>query len=145
MLHPIIDIAAICAQHGIKHVVLSPGSRCAPLTLAMVRHPKLKTFTISGERSAAFIALGRSQPTGLPTVLSCTSGSAGLNYAPGVAEAFYQRIPLLVLTADRPPEWIDQQDGQTIRQEQLFGRHVKNSFSLPADLTHRDAQWQVNR
>ncbi|GAC1376586.1 MAG: hypothetical protein NVSMB30_22130 [Hymenobacter sp.] len=78
-------------------------------------------------------------------VLVCTSGTAGLNYAPAVAEAFFQHIPLLVLTADRPPEWIDQLDGQTIRQRNLYGAHAKGAFDFPADTAHADAKWHSAR
>lgn len=100
---------------------------------------------INDERSAAFIALGVARETKSPVVLICTSGSAAYNFAPAVAEAFYQHVPLLILTADRPPEWVDQLDGQTIRQRGIFGRHVKKSFHLPHDYEHRDAPWHVNR
>ena len=141
----IFNIAEICAQHGIEHAILSPGSRCAPITLAFARHSKITTKTISDERSAAFIALGMAQYSKNPVVLVCTSGSAASNYAPAIAEAYYQQIPLLVLTADRPPEWIDQYDGQTIRQENIYGNHIKASYRLPVDLSHNDAQWQFHR
>ena len=144
-MQSIFNIAEICAQKNIKDMVLSPGSRCAPLTLAFVRHPEIQTRTISDERSAAFIAIGISQQTKKTVGLVCTSGSAAYNYAPAVAEAFYQQIPLLILTADRPPEWIDQLDGQTIRQNGIYGRHVKASFVLPVDSTHPDSQWETER
>ncbi len=107
-LQAVFNIAEICAQHGIQNVILSPGSRCAPLTLAFVRHPAIQVRTITDERAAAFIALGIALTKRQPVVLVCTSGTAALNYAPAVAEAFYQQVPLLVFTADRPPEWIDQ-------------------------------------
>ncbi|MCU0391291.1 MAG: 2-succinyl-5-enolpyruvyl-6-hydroxy-3-cyclohexene-1-carboxylic-acid synthase [Thermoflexibacter sp.] len=142
---PIINIVEICAQHGIKYVILSPGSRCAPLTIAFVRHPNIKTLTIPDERSAAFIAMGVAQQLNEPVALLCTSGSAGLNYYPAIAEAYYQQIPLLVLTADRPPEWIDQADGQTIRQREMYANHIKASYELPVDYAHPDAVWQVER
>ncbi|NLR94136.1 2-succinyl-5-enolpyruvyl-6-hydroxy-3-cyclohexene-1-carboxylic-acid synthase [Flammeovirga agarivorans] len=132
-------------QMGVREVVLSPGSRVAPLALAFVRHPHIKTRTVSDERSAAFIALGIAQQTNSPVVIACTSGTAALDYAPAVAEAFYQRIPLIVLTADRPTEWIDQWDGQTIRQQNIFGGHVKKSFQMPVDLTHDEAKWYRRR
>lgn len=128
-----------------REVILSPGSRCAPLTLAFTRHPNIRTRTISDERSAAFIALGMAQQLKQPVILVCTSGTAAYNYAPAIAEAYFQQIPLLVLTADRPPEWIDQLDGQTIRQQNLYGQHVKKAWQLPADLRHPDAGWHVNR
>ncbi len=141
----IYNIAALCAAHGLTEVVLSPGSRCAPLTLAFSRHPQTNVRVVPDERAAAFIGLGIAQARRVPTVLVCTSGTAGLNYAPAVAEAFYQQVPLLILTADRPPEWIDQLDGQTIRQNGLYGPHVKCSYTFPTDTTHPDAKWHANR
>ncbi len=125
-------LVALCAKNGIRNAILSPGSRCAPLTLAFARHPEIRTKTVSDERSAAFIALGIAQQLQEPVVLVCTSGSAALNYFPAIAEAFFQQIPLLVLTADRPPEWIDQYDGQTIFQENVYGKHVKKSYNFPS-------------
>lgn len=142
---PIINIAEICAQHGISNAVLSPGSRCAPLTIAFTRHPKITTKTISDERSAAFIGLGVAQYIKSPTVLVCTSGSAAYNYAPAIAEAYFQHIPLFILTADRPPEWIDQLDGQTIKQKNIYGDHVKGSYELPVDHNHPDTEWHLYR
>ena len=138
ILQPILDLVAICAAQGIRQVVLSPGSRCAPLTLAFARHPEMEVRTIADERAAAFIALGMAQQLKEPVVLVCTSGSAALNYYPAVAEAFFQQIPLLVLTADRPPEWVDQWDGQTIFQEEVYGKHVKKSFRFPDSFAHPD-------
>jgi 2-succinyl-5-enolpyruvyl-6-hydroxy-3-cyclohexene-1-carboxylate synthase len=145
LYQPILNIAEICSQHGLKRVVLSPGSRCAPLTIAFARHPEIITYVIPDERSAAFIALGMAQQLNEPVALLCTSGSAGLNYYPAIAEAYYQQIPLLVLTADRPPEWIDQADGQTIRQKNMFANHIKASYELPVDYSHPDAVWQIIR
>jgi 2-succinyl-5-enolpyruvyl-6-hydroxy-3-cyclohexene-1-carboxylate synthase len=145
ILQPILDLVAICAAQGIRQVVLSPGSRCAPLTLAFARHPEMEVRTISDERSAAFIALGMAQQLKQPVVLVCTSGSAALNYYPAIAEAFFQQIPLLVLTADRPPEWVDQWDGQTIFQEEVYGKHVKKSFGFPDSFAHPDQAWAANR
>jgi 2-succinyl-5-enolpyruvyl-6-hydroxy-3-cyclohexene-1-carboxylate synthase len=146
-LQAVFNIAEICAQHGITDVILSPGSRSAPLTLAFARHPAYrgKLRVVPDERAAAFIGLGIAQATRRPVVLVCTSGTAGLNYAPAVAEAYFQQIPLLVLTADRPPEWIDQLDGQTIRQRDLYGAHAKGTFDFPADTSHADAKWHAER
>jgi 2-succinyl-5-enolpyruvyl-6-hydroxy-3-cyclohexene-1-carboxylate synthase len=146
-IQAVFNIAEICARHGITDVILSPGSRSAPLTLAFARHPAYqgKLRVVPDERAAAFIGLGIAQATRRPVVLVCTSGTAGLNYAPAVAEAFFQQIPLLVLTADRPPEWIDQLDGQTIRQRNLYGAHVKGTFDFPADTSHADAKWHGER
>jgi len=145
ILQPILDLVAICAAQGIRQVVLSPGSRCAPLTLAFARHPEMEVRTISDERSAAFIALGMAQQLKQPVVLVCTSGSAALNYFPAIAEAFFQQIPLLVLTADRPPEWVDQWDGQTIFQEEVYGKHVKKSFRFPDTFAHTDQVRHAHR
>jgi 2-succinyl-5-enolpyruvyl-6-hydroxy-3-cyclohexene-1-carboxylate synthase len=144
-MQAIYNISQICALKGIRHAVLSPGSRCAPLTISFARQKSIQKYIIPDERSAAFIGLGLSRMTQVPTALICTSGSASYNYAPAVAEAYFQHIPLLILTADRPPEWIDQLDGQTIRQNAIYGNHVKASYTLPADTTHADVQWQVER
>jgi len=144
-MQPIFNIAEICASKDIKDCILSPGSRCAPLTVSFVRHPDINTITISDERSAAFIGIGIAQQTKRTVALVCTSGSAAYNYAPAVAEAFYQHIPLLLLTADRPPEWIGQQDGQTIQQNNIYGSHVKASYTLPTDYNHPDAIWHCER
>lgn len=143
--YPVINLAHICAQLGIQKAVISPGSRNAPLAIAFARHSAIQAYSISDERTAAFIALGIAQQRGKPTVLICTSGSAGLNYAPAVAEAYYSRVPLIVLTADRPPEWIDQADGQTIRQYYMFGRHCKAAYQLPVEYVHPDATWAAYR
>ncbi|MBF9144290.1 2-succinyl-5-enolpyruvyl-6-hydroxy-3-cyclohexene-1-carboxylic-acid synthase [Hymenobacter properus] len=139
------NIAEICARHGITDVVLSPGSRSAPLTLAFARHPGLKVRVVPDERAAAFIGLGIAQAQRRAVALVCTSGTAGLNYAPAVAEAYFQRIPLVVFTADRPNEWIDQLDGQTIRQHNLYGAHAKGAFEFPVDTSHADAKWHAAR
>ncbi|MFC3880671.1 2-succinyl-5-enolpyruvyl-6-hydroxy-3-cyclohexene-1-carboxylic-acid synthase [Algoriphagus namhaensis] len=145
IIQSVVNLVSICAEHGIEHAILSPGSRCAPLTLAFVRHTKIHTRTISDERSAAFIALGMAQQLEKPVVLVCTSGSAALNYFPAVAEAYFQQIPLLILTADRPPEWIDQYDGQTIFQENVYRKHVKASFSLPSTNPSDQSLWHADR
>ena len=145
ILQPIVDIAEICARKKVRNAILSPGSRCAPLTLSFSRHPAIEVKTVSDERSAAFIALGIAQMSEQPVALVCTSGSAVLNYGPAVAEAFYQQVPLLIFTADRPPEWIDQLDGQTIRQPNVYEKHVKESYDLPVDYSHPDAIWHINR
>lgn len=136
---------ATCAHKGIEHAILSPGSRCAPLTLAFARHPEIHARTIPDERSAAFIALGMAQQLQHPVVLVCTSGSAALNYFPAIAEAYFQHVPLVILTADRPPEWIDQWDGQTIFQEEVFGKHVKKSFQFPDSFEQKDQHWHARR
>lgn len=123
------DIAEICVQLNVTDAILSPGSRCAPLTLSFARHPEIRTRIIPDERSAGFVALGIAQAQKRTVVTVCTSGTAVLNYGPAIAEAYYQRIPLVMLTADRPPELIDQQDGQTIRQKNVFSNHVKKKHA----------------
>ncbi|MDZ7897507.1 MAG: 2-succinyl-5-enolpyruvyl-6-hydroxy-3-cyclohexene-1-carboxylic-acid synthase [Arcicella sp.] len=145
LLKPIINLVDILARKGVKNALISPGSRNAPLTIALVRHPKIISKSISDERSAAFIALGMAQNLQQPVVICCTSGSAAYNYAPAVAEAFFQEIPLIILTADRPKEWIHQHDGQTIYQTDIFGKHVKQSFEIGADYGHQDAIWHIER
>ena len=145
LLQPILDLVDLLYKKGIRDVVISPGSRSAPLTLAAARHPGLRTRVVPDERSAGFTALGMAQMSGLPVVLICTSGSAVYNLSPAVAEACFQEVPLLLLTADRPPEWLYQQDGQTIAQAGIFGKHVKRSYELPADYTHADARWFIER
>jgi 2-succinyl-5-enolpyruvyl-6-hydroxy-3-cyclohexene-1-carboxylate synthase len=141
----ILDIAEICAQQGVHDLILSPGSRNAPLALAFSRHPQIEVKLVGDERSAGYIAFGMAQSLKKPVILLCTSGTAALNYGPAIAEAYYQKVPLLVITADRPPEWIDQNDGQSIRQRNLFRNHVKQSFELPVSLEHRDEVWHVHR
>ena len=145
VLQPIIDLAAICYAHGIRHVVLSPGSRSAALTLAFSRHGGFELHVVMDERSGGFIALGMAQQIGIPVVLICTSGSAAYNFAPAVAEAFFQQVPLLILTADRPREWTHQYDGQTIYQTDIYGKHVKRSFEFGADYADKDVIWSINR
>lgn len=144
-LQPIYDIAALCAKKKLTNAILCPGSRSAPLVLAFTRHPDINTRTISDERSAGFIALGMAQHSKTPTMLVCTSGTAAYNFAPAVAEAYFSHTPLLIFTADRPAEWIAQQDGQTIFQTEIFGKHVKKYFPLPQDYEHVDSGWHVNR
>jgi 2-succinyl-5-enolpyruvyl-6-hydroxy-3-cyclohexene-1-carboxylate synthase len=138
-------IVALCAQKGVRHVVVSPGSRNAPLSIAFNREERIECYVIVDERSAAFFALGLSQKTGEAVALVCTSGTALLNYAPAIAEAFYQRIPLIVLSADRPTEWIGQDDSQAINQHQVFANFTKYNCQLLVDITCDDEAWHVNR
>lgn len=145
LLEPLYRISEICSQQGLEHVIVCPGSRSAALTLAFNRNAHIKTHVIVDERSAAFVALGMAQTSGKPVGLICTSGTAALNFSSAVAEAFFQKIPLLVLTADRPPEWINQHDGQTIFQKNVFGNHIIKSYDFPVDYTHPDSIWQIER
>lgn len=117
----------------IAHVVISPGSRNAPLIIGLNGVNEIQKFSIADERSAAFFALGIAQQTKKPVALVCTSGSALLNYYPAVAEAYYNQIPLVVISADRPKHLIDVGDGQTIRQENVFQNHCLENVNLPMD------------
>jgi 2-succinyl-5-enolpyruvyl-6-hydroxy-3-cyclohexene-1-carboxylate synthase len=108
---------------GLTTAILCPGSRSTPLTVAFAEHPHIEAIPVLDERSAAFFALGRARQTRLPVVLVCTSGTAGANFYPAVIEARESRVPLLVLTSDRPPEMRDCNAGQTIDQQKLFGAY----------------------
>jgi 2-succinyl-5-enolpyruvyl-6-hydroxy-3-cyclohexene-1-carboxylate synthase len=141
----IMHLAEICYQKGIENIIISPGSRNAPIIIAFTKHPGIKCLSVVDERSAAFFALGMAQQTGKTVAIACTSGSAALNYAPAIAEAYYQRIPLLVLTADRPNEWIDQADSQTIRQNNIYKNYIKKSFELPQAIHTEDDLWFADR
>ncbi len=128
------SIVALCVAKNIKHVVISPGSRNAPLTIGFTHHPEINSYSIVDERCAAFVALGMAQQLQQPVVVVCTSGSALLNYYPAIAEAFYSDIPLVVISADRPVERIDIGDGQTIRQKNVFQNHICYSANLYSEL-----------
>lgn len=134
MIYPKIPLAQkiiqICLAKGVTNIVISPGSRNAPLIIGFVNHPEFNCYSIADERSAAFFALGMAQQTQKPVAIICTSGSALLNYYPAVAEAFYSQIPLVVISADRPSDKIDIGDGQTIRQENVFQNHVIYNANL---------------
>ncbi len=138
--YPSIDSAQTillnCELHGIQNVVISPGSRNSPLAFGFASNPKFNCFSIIDERSAGFFALGISQQTKKPTVLLCTSGSALLNYAPSVSEAFFSQIPLIIISADRPKHKIGIGDSQTIFQEQVFGKNILESKALMQDVNH---------
>lgn len=138
-------IVELLLRHGVKHIVLSPGSRNAPLIVAAARCEALKKTVVVDERSAAFIALGIASVSNEMVALVCTSGTALLNYAPAVAEAYYRHIPLIVISADRPVEWIDQDDSQTLRQYEALANYVKRSYNIPADCDTDTARWYVNR
>ena len=117
-------LVQLCLDKGIKNIIISPGSRNAPLTIGFGENPNFNCFSIVDERCAAFFALGIAQQSKMPTIVICTSGSALLNYYPAIAEAFYSDIPLVVVSADRPLDYIDIGDGQTIRQENVFENHI---------------------
>lgn len=139
MIYPKIPLAQsiiqICLEKGITNIIISPGSRNAPLTIGFVSNPAFQCYSIADERCAAFFALGIAQQTGQPTALVCTSGSALLNYYPAFAEAFYSQIPLIVISADRPQNKIDIGDGQTIRQENVYINHSIYNANLHEDVS----------
>lgn len=137
-------VAGVVRMAGIRDVVISPGSRNAPLTAAFAAEEEIHKCIIVDERIAAFVALGKAQASQKPVALVCTSGTAMLNYSPAIAEAFYQGLPLIVITADRPSQWIDQDDSQTIRQFAAMQNFVKGSYDL-SDAEGTDMQWLANR
>jgi 2-succinyl-5-enolpyruvyl-6-hydroxy-3-cyclohexene-1-carboxylate synthase len=138
-------IVDILHQHGVEHVVICPGSRNAPLTLAFVRHGKFTCLPIIDERSAGYFAMGMAQAAHKPVAIICTSGTAALNLAPAIAEAYYLQVPLIVLTADRPEAWINQQDGQAILQKNIYANIIAKSYSLRGELYHADDLWLTQR
>ena len=137
MIYPKIPLAQsvieICKAKAIRDIVISPGSRNAPLTIGFASNIAFTCFSIADERCAAFFALGIAQQKRKPVALVCTSGSALLNYYPAIAEAFYSQIPLVVISADRPSSKIDIGDGQTIRQENVFANHILYTANLHED------------
>nr|WP_309756529.1 2-succinyl-5-enolpyruvyl-6-hydroxy-3-cyclohexene-1-carboxylic-acid synthase [Flavobacterium sp.] len=139
MIYPKIPLAQsiieICLAKGITNIIISPGSRNAPLTIGFVSNPAFQCYSIADERTAAFFGLGMAQQTRKPVVLVCTSGSALLNYYPAFAEAFYSQIPMIVISADRPQSKIDIGDGQTIRQENVFENHSLYNANLLEDVS----------
>ena len=144
-------LTALLVKHGVRHAVVCPGSRNAPIVHNLNECPDIECFPVTDERSAAFYALGIWQATGNAVVVCVTSGTALLNVAPAVAEAFYQQARLVVISADRPPQWIDQLDGQTLPQPDALGRFVRRSVSLPVlspstdDDERAEQRWYCNR
>lgn len=145
----------VLMAQGLNEVVLSPGSRNAPLLIAASTRQDLKTHIIADERTAAFIALGIAVASQRPVMIACTSGTALYNYAPAVAEAYYQHVPIIVVSADRPARWIDQDDSQTLRQPGALANIVKRSFNITlgegetvatkGNLFNNEREWFVNR
>jgi len=140
----VLQLVSLLKAHGITRVVLSPGSRNAPLIHSFAADSDFTCYSVVDERSAGFFALGVAQAEQLPVAVCCTSGTAALNLGPAVAEAYYQQLPLLVITADRPQAWIGQTDGQTIPQERLFGSLVHRSVQLP-EVKDAEEEWHCNR
>ena len=142
MIYPKIPLAQsiieICNAKGVQNIIISPGSRNAPLTIGFTNNPNFRCYSIADERCAAFFALGIAQQTKKPVAVVCTSGSALLNYYPALAEAFYSQIPFIVISADRPFDKIDIGDGQTIRQENVFLNHSLYNANLTEDATQQN-------
>ncbi|MBR1400382.1 MAG: 2-succinyl-5-enolpyruvyl-6-hydroxy-3-cyclohexene-1-carboxylic-acid synthase [Prevotella sp.] len=142
-------LTALLVAHGVRCAVVCPGSRNAPIVHNFNACPDMECYAVTDERSAGFYALGISLATGLPVAVCVTSGTALLNLAPAVAEAYYQHVPLIVISADRPQRWIDQLDGQTLPQPDALGRFVRKSVALPeiaAGSSHADEErWHCNR
>src|SRR5204862_7619061 len=115
---------------GRREACPSPGARSTPLVLTLAREPRLRTTSHIDERCAAFFALGAAKASGRPAALACTSGTAAANYLPAVIESHEARVPLLVLTADRPPELRDLGAGQTIDQVKLYGTAAKGYLEV---------------
>ena len=142
MIYPKIALAQsiieILSAKGIVNIIISPGSRNAPLTIGFAQNSNFTCYSIADERCAAFFALGIAQQTKQPTAIVCTSGSALLNYYPAFAEAFYSQIPLIVISADRPQSKIDIGDGQTIRQENVFSNHSVFNANLTEEASEEN-------
>lgn len=138
----IAELVNLIHAHGVHTVVSCPGSRNAPLSLALARHGQFTIYPIVDERSAAFYAMGIAQQQQKPVLLHCTSGSASLNFAPALAEAYYQKIPLLVFTADRPEDSLDQLDGQMINQRELYKNYIRASFHFPEEQSASSPRFQ---
>src|SRR5574343_1282872 len=142
MMYPKIPLAQsileICQQKGVQHIVISPGSRNAPLTIGFSNNSYFKCYSVADERCAAFFALGIAQQIQKPVAVVCTSGSALLNYYPAFAEAFYSQTPLIVISADRPQSKIDMGDGQTIRQENVFANPTLYNANLTEEASEEN-------
>ena len=137
-------LTSLLVAHGVQHAVVCPGSRNSAIVHNLNECPAIQCYPVTDERSAGFYALGMAQALRQPVVVCVTSGTALLNLAPAVAEAYYQHIPLVAVSADRPPQWIDQLDGQTLPQPDALGRFVRKAVSLPEP--HDDEEhWYCNR
>lgn len=137
-------LTALLAGHGVRHAVVCPGSRNSAIVHNLNECPAISCYPVTDERSAAFYALGMCQAAKGPVVICVTSGTALLNVLPAVAEAYYQHRPLVVVSADRPVQWIGQLDGQTLPQPDALGPFVRKAVSLPEP--HDDEErWYCNR
>ena len=137
-------LTALLVGHGVRHAVCCPGSRNAPIVHNLHACPDVKCYPVTDERSAGFYALGMAQALDEPIVVCVTSGTALLNLAPTVAEAYYQHRRLVVVSADRPSQWIDQLDGQTLPQSDALGHFVRRAVTLPEPID-AESRWYCNR
>lgn len=140
----ILHLLSLMKWHGISQIVLCPGSRNAPLVQSFSVDEDFTCHSITDERSAGFYALGWALRSARPVAVCCTSGSAVVNLYPAVAEAYYQEVPLIVISADRPEAWIGQMDGQTMPQRGIFAPLIRHSASLPEGNTEEEV-WHINR
>lgn len=138
-------MTSLLVKSGVRECVVCPGSRNAPLIVAAARESQLNARVVIDERCAGFFALGIAQQSRKPVALICTSGTALLNFAPAVAEAYYQELPLIVISADRPSEWIDQDDSQTLRQHGALSNITKRSYNLVGEPSNPTQRWWINR
>ena len=149
-------LTSLLVAHGVRHAVVCPGSRNAPIVHNLHECPDIRCYPVTDERSAGFYAVGMAQALKAPVAVCVTSGTALLNLAPAVAEAFYQHLPLVVISADRPPQWIDQLDGQTLPQPDALGCFVRKAVTLPevvsspsgsggAECGLNEQRWYCNR
>ncbi len=137
-------LTSLLVAHGIRHAVVCPGSRNAPIVHNLNECPEIHCWAVTDERSAGFYALGMAQQLQEPVVVCVTSGSALLNVAPAIAEAYYQHLSVIVVSADRPQQWIDQQDGQTLPQTDALNHFVRKAVALP-EPHHEEERWYCNR
>jgi 2-succinyl-5-enolpyruvyl-6-hydroxy-3-cyclohexene-1-carboxylate synthase len=133
-------LTSLLIKAGVEHAVVCPGSRNSPIVHNLNECDEIQCYPVTDERSAGFFAMGICQQVQQPVVLCVTSGTALLNTCPAVAEAYYQHLPLIVISADRPAMWIDQLDGQTLPQRDALGKLVKKAVNLPEPHTD-DEHW----
>lgn len=147
MIYPKNELAQLvihtCEENEIETVIISPGSRNAPLSIGFHNNNKITSLSVVDERCAAFFALGIAQQSKKPVALVCTSGSALLNYYPAIAEAYYSHIPLVIISADRPEHLLEIGDGQTIKQKNVFENHILKSVSLNDDAIHLEENIKI--
>ncbi|WP_028904514.1 2-succinyl-5-enolpyruvyl-6-hydroxy-3-cyclohexene-1-carboxylic-acid synthase [Prevotella sp. P6B4] len=137
-------LTSLLVAHGVRYAVVCPGSRNSAIVHNLNECPEIECYPVTDERSAGFYALGMAQVIHRPVAVCVTSGTALLNLAPAVAEAYYQHMPLIVISADRPAQWIDQLDGQTLPQADALGRFVKKAVNLP-EVDNDEMHWYCNR